>query len=113
MGQVNTLAHSITMTIEDCPNMSKDLATWQMSCILEELFHINDRIIQGDCSSWGGLKKAQTFLADHQASLQSLPGMVEAWVQVSSAYGGFVQISWRFVWNDGDIQRGNAIPVRK
>ena len=45
---MNTLAHSITMTIEDCPNMSKDLATWQMSCILEELYHINDRVLQGD-----------------------------------------------------------------
>ncbi len=93
--------------------MSKDLATWQMSCILEELYHINDRVIQGDYTERGGLAKAKSFLADHKASLSSLPGMVEAWVDVSVAYGGFIQISWRFVWNDGETQRGNCVPVRK
>lgn len=93
--------------------MSKDLATWQMSCILEELFHINDRVIQGDYSESAGLKKAKTLMADHQASLASLPGMVEAWSDVSVAYGGFIQISWRFVWADGEIIKGNCVPVRK
>lgn len=93
--------------------MSKDLATWQMSCILEELYHINDRVVQGDYSSRAGLTKAKTLMADHQASLSLLPGMIEAWADVSVAYGGFIQISWRFVWTDGEIQRGNCVPVRK
>lgn len=93
--------------------MSKDLATWQMSCILEELYHINDRVIQGDYTERGGLKKAKTLMAEHIKSLSSLPGMIEAWVDVSVAYGGFIQVSWRFVWNDGEVQRGNVIPVRK
>ena len=93
--------------------MSKDLATWQMSCILEELFHINDRVIQGDYSSRAGLTKAKTLMASHQASLSSLPGMIEAWADVSVAYGGFIQISYRFVFADGEIIRGNCVPVRK
>lgn len=101
------------MTIQTDTLMSKDLATWQMSCILEELYHINDRVIQGDYTERGGLAKAKKFIADHQASLATLPGMVEAWVDVSVAYGGFIQISWRFVWHDGETQRGNCVPVRK
>jgi hypothetical protein len=107
--------HLATMMTQDTvpAQMSKDLATWQMSCILEELYHINDRVIQGDFSEMGGLKKAKAMLGEHQASLSSLPGMIEAWVDCSVAYGGFIQISWRFVWSDGETQRGNCVPVRK
>lgn len=101
------------MTIQARPLMSKDLATWQMSCILEELFHINERLIQGDLTQWGALKKAKGFLDEHKASLASLPGMREAWVDISMAYGGFIQISWRFDWQDGEVQRGNCVPVRR
>ena len=93
--------------------MSKDLATWQMSCILEEFYHINDRIVQGDYTERAGLAKGKALMAEHRASLASLPGMLEAWVDVSVAYGGFIQVSWRFVWHDGEIIRGNVVPVRK
>ncbi len=110
---MKALATMLTQDTVPGHKMSKDLATWQMSCILEELYHINDRVLNGDYTERAGLKKAKTLLADHTQSLSSLPGMVEAWVDVSVAYGGFIQVSWRFVWNDGDIQRGNCIPVRK
>jgi hypothetical protein len=93
--------------------MSKDLATYSLHILLQEFYYLNDRLLQGDLSEAGVLKKAKKMLADEEAYLKALPFIKEVWLDASIAYGGFLAFSYRLTWTDGEVQKGHSIPVRK
>ncbi len=94
-------------------NMSKDLATFTLHNILQEFMCLNDRILCGDLSERAVVKKAKDILADEQKHLATLPGCTEAWLDAHIAYGGLLALSYRITWQDGDVQKGYSMPVRK
>lgn len=95
------------------PQVSKDLATFTLHNVLQEFYFLNDRLLQGDLSEKGVLKKAKAILAVEEAHLKTLPFINEVWLDAHIAYGGFLALSYRLTWKDGDEQKGYTIPVRK
>jgi hypothetical protein len=93
--------------------MRKDFATFILHNLIQEFYYFNDRIIFGDMSEKAVLKKAKDILADEQVRLAALDGCTEAWLDAHIGFGGFLTLSYRVTWKDGDVQRGNAMPVRK
>jgi hypothetical protein len=93
--------------------MSKDLATFCLHNLLQEFYYLNDRILFGDMTEKAVLKKAKEILADEQKHLATLAGCTDAWLDAHIAYGGFLALSYRVTWQDGEVQKGYAMPVRK
>ena len=93
--------------------VSKDLATFTLHNVLQEFYFLNDRLLQGDLPEKGVLKKAKAILAVEEAHLKTLPYVAEVWLDAHIAYGGFLALSYRVTWQDGDEQKGYAMPVRK
>jgi hypothetical protein len=93
--------------------VSKDLATFTLHNLLQEFYFLNDRLLQGDLTEKGVLKKAKAMLADEEAHLKSLPYIREVWLDAHIAYGGFLALSYRLTWEDGEEQKGYTMPVRK
>lgn len=93
--------------------MSKDLATFCLHNVMQEFYYLNDRILFGDMTERAVLKKAKEILADEQKHLATLPGCTEAWLDAHIAYGGMLALSYRVTWQDGEVQKGYVIPVRK
>lgn len=93
--------------------MSKDQMTWQISCQIEEIKLLNDRILCGDYTSKGALAIAKEWMADLQERLKASPGVSEAWASASLGYGGIISISWQITFGDGETLRGNVTPVRR
>lgn len=93
--------------------MSKDLATFNLHSTLQEFYFLNDRILFGDMTERAVLKKAKDMLVEEQKYLASLPGCTEAWLDAHIAYGGMLALSYRVTWQDGEVQKGYVIPVRK
>jgi len=93
--------------------VSKDLATFILHNLLQEFYFLNDRLLQGDLTEKGVLKKAKAMLADEEAHLKTLPYIREVWLDAHIAYGGFLALSYRLTWEDGEEQKGYAMPVRK
>lgn len=91
----------------------KDLATFTLHHILQEFYYMNDRLLQGDLSEAGVLKKAKKLLADEEVRLKELQFIKEVWLDAHIAYGGFLAFSYRLTWEDGEVQKGYSIPVRK
>lgn len=100
----------ITKTL---PQVSKDLATFTLHNVLQEFYFLNDRLLQGDLTEKGVLKKAKAILAVEEAHLKTLPYVCEVWLDAHISYGGFLALSYRVTWQDGDEQKGYAMPVRK
>ena len=92
--------------------MSKDQATFILHNLLQEFYYLNDRILFGDLSQTAVLKKAKHVLAEEQVYLAAIPGCTDAWLDAYIA-GGLVAVSYRITWADGEIIKGNAMPVRK
>jgi len=95
------------------PQVSKDLATFALHNLLQEFYFLNDRLLQGDLTEKGVLKKAKAMLADEEAHLKTLPFICEVWLDAHIAYGGFLALSYRLTWEDGEVQKGYTMPVRK
>ena len=93
--------------------VSKDLATFALHNLINEFLFLNDRLLQGDLTEKGVLKKAKAMLADEEAHLKTLPYITEVWLDAHIAYGGFLALSYRVTWQDGDVQKGYTMPVRK
>lgn len=95
------------------PQVSKDLATFTLHNVLQEFYFLNDRLLQGDLTEKGVLKKAKAILAVEEAHLKTLPFICEVWLDAHIAYGGFLALSYRLTWEDGEVQKGYVMPVRK
>lgn len=95
------------------PQVSKDLATFTLHNVLQEFYFLNDLLLQGDLTEKGVLKKAKAMLADEEQHLKSLPFIKEVWLDAHIAYGGFLALSYRLTWEDGEVQKGYSMPVRK
>lgn len=95
------------------PQVSKDLATFTLHNVLQEFYFLNDRLLQGDLTEKGVLKKAKAILAVEEAHLKTLPFIKEVWLDADIAYGGFLALSYRLIWEDGEVQKGYSMPVRK
>jgi hypothetical protein len=93
--------------------MSKDQITWQISCLIEEIKLLNDRIICGDYTPKGAEKMGKEWGADLQQRLKDSPDVAEAWVSVAITYGGTLSMSWQISFNDGDKVNGNVTPIRR
>ena len=93
--------------------MSKDQATFQVHCLLQEIYFLNDAVINGDLTSKTACKRAQDWADEMKTHLLKLDRLTEAWVVASISYGGLVTISWEIKWDDGDCSRGNQTPVRQ
>lgn len=93
--------------------MGKDIATFQIHCLLQELYHLNDAVINGDLTDKAAQHQAQTWADELKPHLLKLDGMKEAWLCASISFGGVINLSWQLDWQDGDKQIGNTTPVRK
>ena len=94
-------------------HMSKDLATFTLHNVIQEFYCFNDRILFGDMSEKAVLKQAKDILADEQKHLATRPGCTDAWLDAHIAYGGLLALSYRITWQDGEVQKGYVMPVRK
>lgn len=93
--------------------VSKDLATFTLHSVIQEFYYLNDRLLQGDLTEKGVTKKAKEILAIEEAYLKTLPYIKEVWLDAHIAYGGFLALSYRLTWDDGEVQKGYTMPVRK
>lgn len=93
--------------------MSKDQTIWQISCQIEELKLLNDRIICGDHTSKGALNIAKEWISDLESRIRQSPRVSEAWMSVSITYGGVLSLSWQITYDDKETIRGNVTPVRR
>jgi hypothetical protein len=93
--------------------MSKDQVNWQVHCIIQELYFLNDRLIQGDHTERSALKVAKGWATDLADRLRQIDSVTEAWTDVHIAYGGFVCLSWNVTLYNGETIKGALTPVRK
>lgn len=93
--------------------MSKDQVNWQVHCLIQELYFLNDRLIDGDHTERSALKVAKGWATDLADRLRQLEGVSQAWADVHIAYGGFVCLSWSVTLYNGETIKGAVTPVRK
>lgn len=93
--------------------MSKDQVNWQVHCLIQELYFLNDRLIDGDHTERSALKVAKGWAADLKERLSLTEGVSQAWTDVHIAYGGFVCLSWNVTFYNGETIKGALTPVRK
>lgn len=90
-----------------------DQVCWQIHCLLQEIYFLNDRLIQGDHTERSATKVAKGWAKDLEQRLNELPEVKEAWADAHCAYGGRICLSYCVTMQTGEIRKASLTPVRK
>ena len=90
-----------------------DQVCWQIHCLLQEVYFLNDRLIQGDHTERSATKVAKGWAKDLEARLMELPEVKQAWVDAHCAYGGRICLSYEVTMQTGEVRKAAVTPVRK
>ena len=90
-----------------------DQVCWLIHCLLQDIYYLNDRLIQGDHTERSATKVGKGLAKDLEARLNELPEVKEAWADAHCAYGGRICLTYQVIMQTGEVRKAALTPVRK